>query len=986
MTPERYQQIGQIYHAARALEPEQRAAFLNEACAGDMALRRKVEALLATREPTDDFMERPAIEVAAELMAERQNIAAVGGSIGPYQVLSLLGRGGMGEVYRARDTRLGREVAIKVLPAAYSQDPDRLRRFEQEARAAGMLNHPNILTIYHIGTHEGAPYIVSELLEGEELRAQLNRGALPVRRAIDYANQIACGLAAAHEKGIVHRDLKPENLFLTTDGRVKILDFGLAKLKPPKPRGGVDTEAATFAPPQTEPGVVMGTVGYMSPEQVQGQDADHRSDIFSLGVILYEMLAGRRAFEGTSAAAVMSAILRDEPAELAEINDKVPPQLERVVRRCLEKRAERRFQSAGDLGLALEALSGPSGSGEPQGNSGSATSLAAAQRKSRERLVWGAGGLALGAVVVGIVFWLLVGRSTSPPTTSHAVRRMTIKLPDSEPLASAKFGALGIGRTAIALSPDGTLLVYAGERNGKSQLYLRVLDQFDAKPIPGTENAYDPFFSPDGRQVGFFAGNKLKKVSLQGGEPVTLCEVRNPYGASWGADDTIVFADSEGVTLSWIPASGGKPQVSLRSGDTPDSPPLGQFFYPEFLPGGKAVLFSLSRAVVNPDSYHIGVVSLGTGKWHLLLEGCTNPRYAASGHIVFARGSGLLAAPFDLSRLEVTGPAVSLIEGVRVEEWGAAQYALSPDGTLIYASGGPAYIGKLTWVDRRGVSSPLAAPAQSYGSVHLSPDGQRLAVLVRGATTDVWVYEFARGTFTRLTVEEDNDSPRWTHDGKRVAYLHTKGPGQYELVWKLADGSGGEEVLASSKSGAMMVDSFSPDSKFLAYTEWGAEGGDVWVLPLEGERKPQLWLKTKYNEWGSAFSRDSKYIAYLSDESGQYEVYVRPYAGSGGKWQVSRDGAEEVVWSRDGRELFYREGQKWMSVAVRTQPEFHAEAPRLMFEGPYLNVSGVSYDVAPDGQHFIMIEEAVKQPPTTHLNVVLNWFEELKRRVPTRSN
>jgi eukaryotic-like serine/threonine-protein kinase len=610
---------------------------------------------------------------------------------------------------------------------------------------------------------------------------------------------------------------------------------------------------------------------------------------------------------------------------------------------------------------------------------------AAVQHKRYERWLWGVVGLAIGAVMVGIISWLLVARPNPAPTASQAVKRMTIKLPDSEALASAKFGPNSIGRTSITLSPDGRLLAYVAIHNGKSQLYLRSLDQFEAKPISGTEGAYDPFFSPDGQQIGFFAENKLKKVSIHGGEPMTLCEIRNPIGASWGENETIVFADTVGLDLSQIPARGGKPQILVNLSEDFIGGFNAQFLYPQFLPGGKAVLFSIWPDVGDPDHFRIGVLSLVTGKWSVLLEGGTTPRYASSGHLVFAHAGGILAVPFDLSRLEITGPAITLVEGVRIEEWGAAQFALSQEGTLVYASGASAYVGKLTWVDRQGTSKPLTASPQPYGSIHLSPDGQRLAVLVMGAANDIYIYEFARATFTRLTMEGYNDVPRWTPDGKRVSYFRRNDPKQYEIVWKFADGRGAEEVLTTSKY-AQWPMSWSPDGKLLAFTEWNQEGGDLWILPLEGDRRPQPWLKTKFLEWAATFSPDGKYIAYWSDESGQREVYVRPYASLSGKWQISSNGGDDPIWSRDGRELFYREGTKLMSVAIQTQPEFRAAAPHLMFEGSYLrNINGTEYDVAPDGQHFIMIEEATKQPPITHLNVVLNWFEELKQRVPTKS-
>lgn len=890
-----------------------------------------------------------------------------------YSIISKIGAGGMGEVYRARDTRLDREVAIKILPTNFALDPDRLKRFEQEARATSALNHPNILTVYDIGSHEGSPYIVAELLHGQELRDQLKEGVPTERKVIDYAQQIAQGLAAAHEKGIIHRDLKPENLFVTADARVKILDFGLAKLRPQR-SDVVSSEIAT-AKQITDPGTVMGTVGYMSPEQVRGNETDQRSDIFSFGLILYEMLSGKRAFHRETMAETMTAILKEEPPELSESNAKINPQLERIVRRCLEKQPARRFQTASDLGFALEASSGITVSSGSQGSHLSAAPMAPLHFLSRERLIWGAVGLLLGALLVGFAFWLLTARLTSG-RTSRAVSRMTINLPDGEPLALAKFGPLGIGRTSMALSPDGAQLVYVVDHHGKSQLYLRALDQFDARAISGTEGAYSPFFSPDGRSLGFFSGNKLKKVSLQGGEPVTLCEARIPHGASWGPDDTIVFADSEGVNVSRVSASGGKPETVSRGKDRSD-----RAFYPEFLPGGKAVLISI-KGFHNPDYGVIALLSLPTGERRVLLEGGTNPRYAASGHIVFARSGAIMAVPFDLARLEVTGSPVTLIEGVRIEEWGAAQFALSPEGMLVYASGGPAWIGNLTWVDQQGNSKPLAAPAQAYGPLTLSPDGQRVALTVVGATSDVYIYDLTRNTFNRLTTEGWNYRPVWTPDGKRIIFQRSSGPNQSQIVSQLADGSGAEEVLTTSES-ARWPSTLSSDGKVLAFQQNDPETGmDLNILPFEGDRQPYSWLKTKFNEWGAAISRDGKWIAYTSDESGQYEVYVRPFSGSGGKRQISTAGGEEVTWSPDGRTLFYREGQKWMSVAVQTQPDFSAETPKFMFEGPYLNVPGVSYDVAPDGQRFMMLEESLKQPPTTHLNVVLNWFEELKQRVP----
>ena len=880
-----------------------------------------------------------------------------------YEIISRIGAGGMGEVYRARDTRLDRIVAIKVLPDHLAAHTETRQRFEREARAVSSLNHPHICTLHDVGNQDGLDYLVMELIEGESLADRLIKGALPTDQVLRYATQIADALDKAHRAGIVHRDLKPANIMLTKSG-TKLLDFGLAKMQA---SNSELVTSATSLPTErhslTGEGTILGTFQYMAPEQLEGREADTRTDIFAFGAVVYEMATGRRAFTGKSQASLIGAILHTEPPAISTTQSMTPPALDRVVKRCLAKDPDDRWQTARDLTMELAWIS--------EGGSQAELSVpTAAQSKTRQRVLWASAGFALAACALALLFWVMSGRSIPPLPTSRAVKRMTIKLPDAEPLALAKFGPMGIGRTAVALSPDGSLLAYAAQSNGSSQLYLRALDRFDAKPIPGTEGAYSPFFSPDGRSLGFFAGNKLKKVSVQGGEPVTLCEARIPHGGSWGPDGTIVFADSEGTNLSRVSASGGRSEVLSLTED--------RAFYPEFLPGGKAVLFSI-KGFHNPDYGHIAVLSPATGERRVVLEGGTNPRYAASGHIVFARAGAILAAPFDLSRLEVTGPAVTLIEGIRIEEWGAAQFALSTEGTHVYVSGGPAWIGRLTSVDHQGMSEPFAAPAQAYGPVSLSPDGQRLAVTVVGATSDVWIYELARGTFTRLTMEGSNYRPVWTPDGRRIIYQRSAGPNQFQMVWQLADGSGSEEVLTTSDY-PWWPASVSPDGKLLAFQQNAADTGvDLSILPLEGDRQPYSWLKSKFNEWGAAFSRDGKWVAYCSDESGQYEIYVRSFPDAGGRRQISTGGGEEVIWPPDGRTLFYREGLKWMSVAVQTQPEFRADAPKAMFEGPYLNVPGVSYDVAPDGKHFLMIEENQKQSPTTQLNVVLNWFEELKR-------
>jgi len=883
-----------------------------------------------------------------------------------YTIVCKIGAGGMGEVYRARDSRLNREVAIKLLPAAFARDTERLRRFEQEARATSALNHPNILTIYDIGTHEGTPFIVAELLEGEELRELLDDGPLPTRKALDYAQQVALGLAAAHEKTIVHRDLKPENLFVTHDGRVKILDFGLAKLKPQQ-NDFVSSEIETQKQ-ITDPGTVMGTAGYMSPEQVRGHDADHRSDIFSFGSILYEMLSGQRAFRRETMAETMTAILKEDPTELSEAGTKIPVSIERIVRRCLEKKPERRFQTASDLGFAIESLSTPSDS-QPAAQVDTAVVLPRL-RRGRRLAVAGA----LLAVLILAVGAFLLGRSRAGPGVPAAVSRATISL--ATPLALGKYCPLGVGRTAIALSPDGSLLVYAGEQNGKSQLFARPLDSFDGRPIPGTEGAYAPFFSPDGRWIAFFAANTLQKVSLQGGQPVTLSESRTSHGGAWGPDDTILFADGEGTRLVRISAAGGEPKTVATLGE------LNQgdwgFSNPEFLPDGDTALVTVWRTN-NPDNYRIGVLSLKTGKLRIVVDGGVNAHYLSTGYLVYARAATLIAAPFDVRTATVTGPGVALIENVRSEEWGSVQYTLAHDGALVYVSGGPAWIGKLVWADRTGATTPIAAPARAYQNLSLSPDGQRVALELSEATRDIYLFEFARGGLIRFTNDGENGCPRWTPNGKQVTFWRRKAGG-FDVISKAID-SGSETMFMSRATGE--IQSWSPDGKTLVFMRNTPETSlDLWMK--SGDQPPRPWLVTPFRELLAAFSRDGKYVAYTSDESGQYEIYVRPASGEGAKWQISSEGGEEPLWSKDGRELFYRNGPKWMAADVTTDPQFKAGTPHMLFEGPYLNVPGVSYDVAADGR-FLMLEESFKQPPTVQLQAIFNWAEEVKRRVPAVS-
>mgnify|MGYP001198104094 CR=1 FL=1 len=571
---------------------------------------------------------------------------------------------------------------------------------------------------------------------------------------------------------------------------------------------------------------------------------------------------------------------------------------------------------------------------------------------------------------IGLIGAFIYAVGDRPEIGTVPIRRVSISI--STPLALGKFSPLGVGRTAIALSPDGSLLIYVGEQDGVARLMARPMDSFEDRPIPGTEGAYAPFFSFDGRSIGFFADNALKKVSLEGGQPITLCEARNAFGGAWGPEGTIIFADAEGGKLVRISATGGELTAALERDGLAAT--IWGFSSPEILPDGDTVIATFWESP-NPDKYKIALFSLSSGRPRILVEGGMNPRYLPTGHLVYSRSSTLIAAPFDMRKGAITGPEVTLLENVRGEEWGTVQYTLASDGTLVYVSGGPAWISKPVWSDRSGAVTPLAVPPRSYKNFSLSPDGQRIAFEISEATQDLYLYEIARGSLTRFTNRGNNGYPRWTPDGTAVTFARYE-TDRTEIISKSVE-SGVEQILVSMEQGDMM--SWSPDGKTLMFLQIYPETSlDLYVKA--GNQPPSPWFVTPFREMQANFSRDGRYVAYVSDESGQYEIYVRPSFGGGTKWQVSTAGGEEPIWSKDGRELFYRNGQKWMAVDVTTGLQFKAGSPRMLFEGAYLNVRGVSYDVAADGR-FLVLEENFKQPPTTRLNAIFNWSDEVKRRV-----
>ncbi len=994
MNIERWQQIETLYHAARERDPNERAAFLAEACAEDSGLRREVEELLRADDVTQELIDGNAMEEAARQLgaaglSETKAPLIKGQQIGAYQILALLGKGGMGEVYRARDTRLDRDVAIKVLPAALANDPDRLSRFAVEAKVTGALNHPNILTVHDIGQHNGAPYLVAELLDSEELRAPLTQGALPVRKAIDYAQQIVAGLAAAHEKGVVHRDLKPENLFVTKDGRVKILDFGLAKLKAPR-NASVGSDVATQKQ-LTSPGTVMGTVAYMSPEQVRGEVVDHRSDLFSFGLILFEMLRGERAFQKGTMAETMTAILNDEPPELSETNAKIAPQLEKLVRRCLEKKPERRFQSTSDLGFALETLATPGSAGvSPATSAGTAArsphkEIASSSANSltrwfaslrsqtageppappgrwRERL-WmiAAGVLALALLALGVAY-------IRRPALEAEPMRLYINPPEKAKLFDWP-----------TISPDGRTLAFIAEVDGKTQLWVRPLGATTARPLVEVRDSMTYlFWSPDSLVVAYFELRKLKKIALAGGTPETLCDTPQQGGGTWNRDGVILFGNGPGG-IRRVSANGGAvtavTSVDTARGDTGHSSPT-------FLPDGRHFLYYR----YNPDPAKSGIylAALEGGEPRRLLSVdarnvgvALNPADQREGYLTFVRQGALLAQAFDFSRNQLVGNPVRIAEHVAAPlNW--ARYSLATNGVLILRESGVNQ--QLTWFDRAGKKQGIVGPTGQYFFSRLSPDGQRLAVERRnpqGQSSDIHLFDLAGGGGTPFTFDPGEDGrPLWSPDGSRIVWVSSRGG----VFQKAASGAGQDEMLLRATDPKFLSD-WSTDGRFILYSEGNPQTSrDIWVLPMEGERKPWVWLNTPANESAATFSPDGKWIAYHSNESGRNEIYVQAFVprvlASGGKRQLSTDGGINARWRRDGRELYYLAPDgKLVAVEIAPGAELKAGTPKELFAPSGYQVNSErGYTLTGDGQRFLFVTSAedASVPPFT---VVLNWMK-----------
>jgi serine/threonine-protein kinase len=874
----------------------------------------------------------------------------------------------MGEVYQAHDTKLGRDVAIKVLPGAFANDPQRLSRFQREAKMLAALNHPNIATIFGLEHSNSTHYLVMELVLGETLADRVSRDtAIPVEEALGIAKQIADALEAAHEKGIIHRDLKPSNVKVTPDGKVKVLDFGLAKAFEGDAASEDLGNSPTLSRAATMQGVILGTAAYMSPEQARGKAVDKRTDIWAFGCVLYELLTGTQAFHGEDITDILAAVVRAEP-DWSKLPETMPFSVRKLLRRCLQKDRTLRMQAAGDIRIEIvEALAAPKDVG---------TMPIASTR--RNKLPWVlAVALAIAVLALGALLW----RSSRP--AEHPLVRLDVDLGSDVSLDSP------LGADTI-LSPDGTRLVY----DSRGRLFTRRLDQPAATELAGTDGAFAPLFSPDGQWVAFFAGGRLKKVSVEGGAVIDLCAAPNGRGGSWGEDASIIASLGNTGGLSRIPSAGGAPTpvTELAQGEATHR-------WPQILPGGKAILFTNSAATAAFDGAGIEIMSLADHRRKTLQRGGTYGRYLPSGHLVYVNRGTLFAVPFDPDKLEVHGTPVPVLDAVGYSAVnGSAQFDFSRSGTLVYRNGGGGGSGLVTvqWLDGTGKTQPLLAKPGNYSRPRLSPDGKRLGLEVAdGSGQDLWSYDWQRDTMTRLTFGGALPTldPIWTPDGRYVVFAVPGG-----ISWTRTDGAGQPQSLVLGKSNQQPW-SFSPDGKRLAYMETDPGTGlpDLWTVPVEtgseGLRagKPEIFLQSKFNLRQPSFSPDGKWLAYVSNESGNFEVYVRAFPDKGGKWQISNNGGLYPVWSRDARELFYRAEDSRKILVARylvKGDSFVADKPQVWSEKPLADFGVQSnFDLAPDGKHFAVLipAETAKAPQAQNQVIFLeNFLDEVQRRtVPT---
>ena len=901
----------------------------------------------------------------------------IGQDLSHYRITDKLGEGGMGEVWRAQDTTLGREVAIKVLPEAFAQDAERMARFEREARVLAALEHPHIAAIYGLEESAGRKFLVMQLAEGETLQERIAQGPMPRETALKIALQIAEALEAAHDKGIIHRDLKPANVKVTAEDQVKVLDFGLAKALEGDPTSSGShpglTQSPTLTQQMTEVGVLLGTAAYMSPEQARGQAADRRADVWAFGVVLMEMLTGKTVYAGETVSDTLAGVLAREP-EWEELPAETPKAIRRLLDRCLHKDSKERLQAIGEARIGIQKyLANPLEVEEDV-----TTAEVPAQPIWKRALPWVAVGL-LGLALIVALLWP-GGSVTGDPTP---VARVEVAVADA-PL----WVALG---EATVLSPDGKHLAYVVGQGDSTELYLRSLDQLEGTRLAagtggGGSAPYHPFFSPDSQWLGFVTPGELKKLPVTGGTPITLCEVGRSRGSSWGDDGTIVFAPDPNSGLLRVSATGGDP-TPLTTLD--ESKGEASHRWPQVLPGSKAAIFtSIVDEAESFDEAVIELVYLDGGDRKVLHSGGHFGRYVPSGHLIYANSGTLFAIPFDLDNLEVTGSPAPLVQGVAINSEGGAQFSVSDLGTLAYIGGEfsvPEY--PILSVSHQGATTTLWQQPGTFASPSVSPDGKSLALTVlRDGNWDIWVYDLVREVPTRLTFNEGYDGDEvWSPDGQYLVFNSDR-DGRDAIYRKRADGSGEEELVVELEGESLFPTSWSSDGRFLIGE---ATTNDIWALRLEEGAEVEVFLATEFGEDSPAFSPDGRWIAYTSDESGNDEVYVRPFPAAGGKWQVSDEGGGSALWSPTGRELYYRTDTGLMVVSVESQDgTFRAGKPRQLFEGRFrggvtgMAVSGYrfqDYDVLPSGEGFVMFPQSTEEGKGAHLVMVFNWLQEVER-------
>ncbi len=879
-----------------------------------------------------------------------------GTKFGPYEIQSPLGAGGMGEVYRARDTRLNRIVAIKVLPDHLADSATLRERFEREARTIASLNHPHICTLHDIGREDGIDYLVMEYVEGETLAARLRKGPLPIEQVLQYAIEIADALDKAHRKGITHRDLKPGNIMLTKSG-AKLLDFGLAKLKQEMAPSAQLSQLPTASEPLTAQGTILGTLQYMAPEQVEGKEADARTDIFAFGVVVYEMATGKKAFEGKSQASLIAKILETDPPPISSLQPMTPPALDRVVKKCLAKEPDKRWQDASDLCDELRWIA----------EGGSQAGVAApvvARRQRRERMAWAlaGAGLLLAAAIAG--YFLL------QPKKADNVVRFSVLPPEN-----TRFDTNG---GFLSLSPDGRKLAFVavGQTGASAELWVRSLDSLAADGFQGTGGIFAPFWSPDGQYIGFFTlDGKLEKVPVSGGTPQVLCDIHGAFGGTWNRDGVILFSSDS--KLYRVSDAGGAPTLVA-------APDAGRqelaYYFPQFLPDGRHFLL---RVFVGVTTGYIAAGSLDSPKTVRLFESVSNALYAPPGYLFYDNQGTLVAQPFDASGLKFTGPAVPVGTGVGLTAgFGYGYFSVSQSGVLAFQTTPGGVTSQMTWYNRNGEKLGTVGQAGLYTSSALSPDGTRIAVGVGElGARDIWVYDLKRGTESRLTFSSiDNHNPLWSADGNRIIFSSTR-VGERNIYEQPANGLGNVEPVYESKDQAKAVDDLAPDGRYAIYDTAGGDSTELWGLPLTGERKPFPFVQGSFAAREARFSPNGRYVAYASTESGRYEIYVQTFPEHLGKWQISTAGGTEPAWRRDGKELFYLSADgKMMAVEVNTESaNFQAGIPKPLFQAQL--VEGLlwrnRYVVSADGQRFLILAPT-GETASNPITVVVNWPVDLK--------